>query len=438
MKKYKSLPFFFLLSCLNPLSAFSQKTDILHTFKIDGSKHIPAYKDYADQMAVEYDSIRADHLYILEIKKNGYLATKTNLLFTGKVFKLKNLNEHLSKGELKHDGIRTVYREDESIASELLYDEDKLQKQIFYYPNGKKQMLISGGEKILNGEYKIWYPSGQLNFSGYYKYNLKNGEFLQFEETGLVSKKGIYSGGKLIEGEAVLQDIVFEKPEQTAKFFGGSSAFDKYLKMKTSELKIIKDMIMGEELSINMNMTISKTGKIEKIDILGPSNPNDNEILNAAFGEFPGFIPAKVEDIPVNSLLKVDLIYTHEGLQTNLGIDLFPESVKIDSLGENPYALVEDMPDFPGGQNALRNFIAVTIRYPIEAQEKGIQGKVLVQYIIEPDGSISNVKIAKGVHPILDAEAIRVVKHMPKWIPGRLKDKPVRVSYTVPVNFVLQ
>lgn len=434
MKRYKPLTFLFILTSIVPLIVFSQE----HTFKIAGNKQIPAYKEYASQMCVEYDSIRPDHLYILEHRKNGYLATKTNLLFTGKIFNLKNLNTHLSKGELIHDGIRTVYREDESIVSELLYKDEKLKQQTFYYQNGNKQMLVSGSEKILNGEYKIWYPNGHLNFSGNYLYNLKNGEFQQFDDTGLLLKKGIYSGGKLISGEAVVQDITFEKPDQCVKFPGGNKAFDKYLLMKTSELKIVKDMSMGEELSINMNMTINKTGNIEKIDILGPSNPNDKEILNAAFVDFSGFIPATVENIPVSSILKVDLIYTNAGLQSNLGIDLFPDSAKIDSLKESPYLIVEDMPDFPGGQNALRSFIAVNIRYPVEAQEKGIQGKVFVQYVIEPNGSISNVKIAKGVHPVLDAEAIRVVKRMPKWIPGRQKDKPVRVSYTVPVNFVLQ
>ena len=76
-----------------------------------------------------------------------------------------------------------------SLVSELLYKEEKLQQKTFYYPNGNKQMLISGNEKWLNGEFKIWYPNSQLNFSGNYKYNLKDGEFQQIDENGKACKK---------------------------------------------------------------------------------------------------------------------------------------------------------------------------------------------------------------------------------------------------------
>jgi protein TonB len=102
------------------------------------------------------------------------------------------------------------------------------------------------------------------------------------------------------------------------------------------------------------------------------------------------------------------------------------------------FYIVEEMPDFPGGQLALRKFIASAIKYPVIAQENGIQGKVFVNFVVEKDGSVTKATISRGVDPSLDKEALRVVNSLPKWKPGKQGGKPVRVSYTVPINFVLQ
>lgn len=102
------------------------------------------------------------------------------------------------------------------------------------------------------------------------------------------------------------------------------------------------------------------------------------------------------------------------------------------------FFIVEEMPDFPGGQLALRKFIAQAIKYPVIAQENGIQGKVFVNFVVEKDGSVTKATISRGVDPSLDKEALRVVNSLPKWKPGKQGGKPVRVSYTVPINFVLQ
>ena len=102
------------------------------------------------------------------------------------------------------------------------------------------------------------------------------------------------------------------------------------------------------------------------------------------------------------------------------------------------FFIVEDMPEFPGGELALRKFIANAIKYPVIAQENGIQGKVYVNFVVNKDGSVTDAKIARGVDPSLDKEALRVINSLPKWKPGKQRGKPVRVSYTVPINFVLQ
>jgi len=102
------------------------------------------------------------------------------------------------------------------------------------------------------------------------------------------------------------------------------------------------------------------------------------------------------------------------------------------------FFIVEDMPEFPGGEMALRTFIANSIKYPVIAQENGIQGKVYVTFVVGKDGSVSNATIARGVDASLDKEALRVINTLPRWKPGKQRGKPVNVSYTVPINFQLQ
>jgi protein TonB len=99
---------------------------------------------------------------------------------------------------------------------------------------------------------------------------------------------------------------------------------------------------------------------------------------------------------------------------------------------------VEDMPEFPGGEQAMMDFVSKNVVYPKEAQEKGISGRVMVSFIVEKDGSVNEVKIVRGIGGGCDEEAVRVVKAMPKWKPGKEKGKPVRVSYIMPIFFKLQ
>ena len=102
------------------------------------------------------------------------------------------------------------------------------------------------------------------------------------------------------------------------------------------------------------------------------------------------------------------------------------------------FDVVEQMPSFPGGPSALMQYLSSNIKYPVVAEENGVQGRVIVTFVVEKDGSITDVRVVKGVDPSLDKEAQRVVKGMPKWIPGKQNGSAVRVKYTVPVTFRLQ
>ena len=102
------------------------------------------------------------------------------------------------------------------------------------------------------------------------------------------------------------------------------------------------------------------------------------------------------------------------------------------------FDVVEQMPSFPGGDAALMQYLSSHIKYPVVAEENGIQGRVIATFVVERDGSITDVKVVKSVDPSLDKEAIRVLKSMPKWIPGKQNGSAVRVKYSVPVTFRLQ
>ncbi|MBM6959579.1 energy transducer TonB [Bacteroides caecigallinarum] len=105
---------------------------------------------------------------------------------------------------------------------------------------------------------------------------------------------------------------------------------------------------------------------------------------------------------------------------------------------EEIFMVVEQMPEFPGGMAELMKFLSKNIKYPTIAQENGIQGRVIVQFVVNQDGSIVDPVVMRSVDPYLDKEALRVISSMPKWKPGMQRGKAVRVKYTVPVTFRLQ
>lgn len=101
------------------------------------------------------------------------------------------------------------------------------------------------------------------------------------------------------------------------------------------------------------------------------------------------------------------------------------------------FTIVEDQPEFPGGQEAMYEFLRKNIRYPTMAREAGIQGTVFVTFVVEPDGSITNVEVVRGIGGGCDQEAVRVVRSMPPWNPGKQRGQAVRVQFNLPVRFQL-
>ncbi len=115
-----------------------------------------------------------------------------------------------------------------------------------------------------------------------------------------------------------------------------------------------------------------------------------------------------------------------------------PPQPKKEEVTEEIFVVVEEQPEYPGGQAAMMQFLSNNIRYPVIAQENGIQGRVICNFVVERDGSITDVQVVRGVDPSLDREAVRVIQQMPNWKPGRQRGQSVRVRFTLPVVFRLQ
>ena len=107
----------------------------------------------------------------------------------------------------------------------------------------------------------------------------------------------------------------------------------------------------------------------------------------------------------------------------------------VSQSNQNVYDQVEQLPEYPGGMSAMIEFLQTNLKYPEDAIKQKVGGRVMVMFVVETDGSLSNVRVARKVFPSLDAEAVRVVKTMPKWKPGKEKGRAVRVNFTLPVVF---
>lgn len=148
--------------------------------------------------------------------------------------------------------------------------------------------------------------------------------------------------------------------------------------------------------------------------------------------------------IPVTALLILFSNCTNTGKEESTEekaeVKYIPTEVKPDTvdIANAVFDMVEEMPEFKGGNKALMDYLAANLQYPKGAETKGTQGRVIVQFIVNTDGSIDNAKVLRSVDPELDAEALRVINGMPKWKPGTQKGEPVRVKYTVPVVFRLK
>lgn len=184
---------------------------------------------------------------------------------------------------------------------------------------------------------------------------------------------------------------------------------------------------------------------------LGDVNMEDmmeEEIINTFQEEEPPPPPEKKEPEPEQVVEELTVVEDDEeesdididsesDEDTQVDIDMSSFEEEEEEVEPIAFAVVEDKPEFPGGDAALMKFLAEHTKYPEIAKENGIQGKVYVQFVIDQTGNVTSVSVVRGVDPYLDKEAKRVVSQLPDWKPGQQRGKPVPVTYIVPINFKL-
>lgn len=240
---------------------------------------------------------------------------------------------------------------------------------------------------------------------------------------------------KKAESKSYDPDEVFVIVEQMPKFPGGEQALRKYFEESIVYPAIAKEN--GIKGRVFVTYVVNKEGKVERAKVIRGIDPSlDKEalrVVEAMPNWEPGYQRGK----------KVNVSYT---FPVNFGVTEELDTNRFEYQGKKATILspqkefnkIEEMPKFPGGQMALRKHLAQNVKYPKEAQLKNITGKVYVTFVVTKQGMVDSVRIAKGVAPSLDEEAIRVVKTLPKWEPGKNDGKPVHVTYTVPINFDLK
>ena len=209
-------------------------------------------------------------------------------------------------------------------------------------------------------------------------------------------------------------------------FPGGVAAIKEYLKAnnKYPSPGRGKSVYVNVQCMIDTDGSISDVKKISSVDSV-----LDAEAIRLVQG-MPKWIPGKRNGEPFRQNRRILVEFD------NTNVD-WEKWAKLNN-GNDIFMAVEDMPEFPGGASALLEFLRSNVKYPRICQENGIQGRVLVAFVVDKDGTVLSPEVVKGVHPQLDQEALRIMSIMPKWKPGQQRGKPVRVKYTVPVNFRLQ
>ena len=176
-----------------------------------------------------------------------------------------------------------------------------------------------------------------------------------------------------------------------------------------------REVVIDEEM---VEITKQEEQKPQPVEV--PKQTTQLEIVND---------DVETEDIEINADVQQDEVIEEY---------VAPEVVEEEVVEQEIFQIVEEMPSFPGGEGKLLEYVATHIKYPQIARETGIQGRVFIGFVVEPDGSISNVKLLRGIGGGCDEEAMRVIKSLPKWKPGKQRGKAVRVSYQIPVLFKLQ
>lgn len=202
-----------------------------------------------------------------------------------------------------------------------------------------------------------------------------------------------------------------------------------YVALEWTEKEFKVHDVLDEEFLVEEEVEIENTEQQET-----PPPPPPQEVVQQELE-----VINVVEDDVKTDVIEINTEDNDEEITIAPPAEQAPVVEEVEEVEDEIFVVVEKMPEFPGGQQALFQYLSEHVKYPVIAQENGIQGKVVCQFTVNKDGSIVDVEVVRnGPDPSLDKEAVRVIQSMPKWKPGQQRGKPVRVKYTVPVSFRLQ
>lgn len=239
----------------------------------------------------------------------------------------------------------------------------------------------------------------------------------------------------LLDVATSTKDTVYQIAEEMPEFPGGVEALMDYVGRNVKYPEEAKDKeIQGR---VFVSFVIEKDGSVNEVKVLRGIGGGCDEEAVRVIKAMPKWTPGKQKGKPVRVNYQIPINFKLDDGQLPVKksdgrkVDMKPDKNGV-------YQIVEEMPMFPGGEQAMLDYVSKNVVYPEEAINKGIAGRVFVSFIVEKDGSVNEVEVMRGIGGGCDEEAVRVVKSMPKWKPGKMKGKPVRVSYMMPIIFKLQ
>ena len=226
-------------------------------------------------------------------------------------------------------------------------------------------------------------------------------------------------------------DEVFVVVEEMPEYPGGVDAMMRFLG-ETIRYPF-EAMTNGIQGRVICNFVIEKDGSVSDVQIVRGIDPHLDDEAIRVIEAMPKWKPGMQKEEIVRTRFTLPIVFRLTG-----DVDDNQKTSDNSSVPtEDIFVVVEQQPEYPDGVEAMMKFLGDSVRYPIEAQEKGIQGRVIVNFVVNKDGSITDVNVVRGVDPSIDAEAVRVIESMPKWKPGVQRGQPVNVRYTLPVSFKL-
>ncbi len=326
-----------------------------------------------------------------------------------------------------------------------IYDDDgapiQLNDTIIYGEDGSSiKFQASDSFDPITGE-----PCKKLTVTSYNADGTENSFFItETEKRGDTARYSIepfsISGSlfeTLLDVATSKEDTVYQIVEQMPQYTGGEEAMMKYVAENIKYPQAAKDKNISGRVFVGF--VIEKDGSVSNVKVVRGIGGGCDEEAARVIKEMPKWKPGMQKGKPVRVNYMMPIFFKLDDGQPAKSVkkekasnpDMTPDKNGV-------YQIVEEMPQYPGGENALMDYVSKNVVYPKEAQEKGISGRVFVSFIVEKDGSVSNVDVKRGIGGGCDDEAVRVIKAMPKWKPGKMKGKPVRVSYMMPITFRLQ